>query len=550
MAHSAQSVGTLEHTMEIEAKFSVTDDALAEQLRTIERLDSWTLARGAVTRVHDVYLDTSDRRLLAAGYACRQRRIGRQRARLITLKRIASTSDAIHARDELEITVEDETSPAEWQPSPARDVVLQIIGDASLEKLFELRQTRVKRNVMQGDTLIAEWSVDVVSVRAGKHRLNFAELEIERVAAGTLDDVTRLATRVQAEWNLAPVTQSKFERALAWLENSARSKRQRTPKIRLDDTMAEAARKTLRLHWNRMLEHEAGARAGVDSEEVHDMRVATRRMRAALRVFDEFLDADAFKPFAKRLRRTARALGAVRDLDVFREKTQRYLATLPDERRVDLEPLWAVWQSEYQRARAELLAWLDSEAYTQFKTEFDEFLRTPGAGAAPTETEDGEPRAHRVRDVLPMILLRAWADVHAYAELVTQPNVSVERLHQLRIAAKGLRYTLEFFADVLGEEAQPLIGQIRQLQDHLGNLQDAVVACNHLRDFLTWGEWTHPTDKSVRPPRALVVAPGVAAYLAARQNEIHTLIQTFPNVWSPIQDATFKRKLLTLLAAW
>lgn len=550
MAHPAQSVGTLEQTMEIEAKFSVTDDALAEQLRTLERLDSWTLTRGVTMRVHDVYLDTPDRRLLAAGYACRQRRIGRQRAHLITLKRIASTSHAIHERDELEITIEDDAPPTEWQPSPARDVVLQIIGDAPLEKLFALRQTRVKRNVMQGDTLIAEWSVDVVSVRAGKHRLNFAELEIERVAAGTLEDVTRLAARVQAEWHLTPVTQSKFERALAWYDHTARAKPRRTPKIRLDDTMAEAARKTLLVHWNRMLAHEAGARAGADIEEVHDMRVATRRMRAALRVFDEFLDADAFKPFAKRLRRTARALGAVRDLDVFREKTQRYLATLPDERRAELEPLWAVWQSEHQRAREELLAWLDSETYTQFKTEFDEFLRTPGAGAAPTETADGEPRAHRVRDVLPMIVLRAWADVHAYAELVTQPNVSVERLHQLRIAAKGLRYTLEFFANVLGEEVQPLIGQIRQLQDHLGNLQDAVVACNHLRDFLTWGEWTHPDNKSARSPRALVVAPGVVAYLAARQNEIHTLIQTFPSVWTPIQDATFKRKLLTLLAAW
>lgn len=549
MADSTQSVGALERTLEIEAKFSITDDALAEQLRTVETINGWTLARGVTTRVHDVYLDTPDRRLLAAGYACRQRRIARQRARRISIKQIASTRTALYQRDEFEIVVADAAPPAEWQASPARDLVLRLIGDAPLEKLFELRQTRLKREVKQNETRIAEWSVDAVSVRAGRRHLNFVELEIE-LAAGTPDDLARLAARVQAAWNLTPVTQSKFERALAWHDHIARTKRRRTPRLQLDDTMANAARKTLLVHWGRMLEHEDGARAGVDIEAVHDMRVATRRMRAALRVFDEFLDAEAFKPFAKRLRRTARALGAVRDLDVFREKTQRYLETLPDERKAELEPLLTVWRVEHQRAREELLAWLDSEAYARFKIEFEEFLRTPNAGAAPTETAEGEPRPHRVREVLPIIVLRTWANVHAYADAVAQPNVPVERLHQLRIAAKELRYTLEFFVDVLGEPARPLIEQIKQLQDHLGNLQDAVVACNHLRDFLTWGEWTRPTDRAARAPRALVVAPGVAAYLAARQNEIHTLVQTFPSVWAPIHDAAFKQKLLALLAAW
>lgn len=254
--------------------------------------------------------------------------------------------------------------------------------------------------------------------------------------------------------------------------------------------------------------------------------------------------------YASSPRTLARTLGAVRDLDVFREKTQRYLDTLPDERKAELELLWSVWQGEYQRARAELMAWLDDDAYARFKTEFEEFLQTPDAGAAPIETPDGEPRAHRVRQVLPSIVLRAWANVHAYAELIAQRDVPVERLHQLRIASKELRYTLEFFVDVLGAEVRPLIEQVKQLQDHLGNLQDAVVACNHLRDFLTWGEWTPPADKAARRSRALIVAPGVAAYLAARQNEIHTLVQTFPSVWAPIHAAAFKHKLLTLLAAW
>jgi CHAD domain-containing protein len=128
--------------------------------------------------------------------------------------------------------------------------------------------------------------------------------------------------------------------------------------------------------------------------------------------------------------------------------------------------------------------------------------------------------------------------------------VPLTRLHQLRIASKGLRYTLEFFAGVLGPDAQSLVEQIKQLQDHLGNLQDAVVACNHLRDFLTWGEWSHTAPKSARRPRTLIVAPGVAAYLAARQTEIREHVQRFPQVWAPISHSEFKNQLLTLLAAW
>jgi len=105
------------------------------------------------------------------------------------------------------------------------------------------------------------------------------------------------------------------------------------PGIESDDTMDEAARKTLLFHFGRMVRHESGTREGEDAEELHDMRVATRRMRAALRVFDGHVDGAVMKPYLKALRRTGRTLGTVRDLDVFYEKTARYLDTLTDERR-------------------------------------------------------------------------------------------------------------------------------------------------------------------------------------------------------------------------
>ena len=84
--------------------------------------------------------------------------------------------------------------------------------------------------------------------------------------------------------------------------------------------MARAAQKTLAFHFARVGEHESGTLEGTDIEELHDMRVATRRMRAALRIFDGYLDPQDVRPLLKGLRRTGRALGTVRDLDVAGER--------------------------------------------------------------------------------------------------------------------------------------------------------------------------------------------------------------------------------------
>jgi len=323
------------------------------------------------------------------------------------------------------------------------------------------------------------------------------------------------------------------------------------PGLEADDSMAEAARKTFLFHFQRMLYHEPGTRLGADIEELHDMRVATRRMRAAIPVFGDYLDMGAMRPFVKGLRRTGRVLGAVRDLDVFWEKTRRYLDTLLPEQQSGLDPLRAVWEAECEEARERMLAYLDGDRYARFVERFGEFLQTPGAGALPVVLEGGEPLPHRLRHVVPAAVYQRLAAVWAYDEWVTGPDVPLARLHQLRIAAKGLRYTLEFFQEVLGPEAKSLIKEIKGLQDHLGDLQDAVVASNLLRDFLTWGTWGHRDveGKYVSLPTVPIVAPGVAAYLTARQVELQRLLDTFPDAWAQIQSLDFRHWVAGALAA-
>ena len=321
--------------------------------------------------------------------------------------------------------------------------------------------------------------------------------------------------------------------------------KKKRPGILAADSMTEAAVKTLRFHLERMLEHEAGTRLGEDSEELHGMRVSTRRRRMALRVFDDYLDPQAMRPVLKGLRRTGRVLGAVRDLDVFQEKTQHYLDGLPAERAGDLDGLLAACRAERERQRAKLVDYFDGPRYRSFVETFSELLEGPMERLAARPPAD--PRPQRVAQVLPGVLYKDMAEVWAFEGRLGGLETPLPGFHALRKGCKGLRYTLEFFEDVLGPGARPLIKKVKGLQDHLGDLQDAVVTSGVLRDFLTWGTWRH-SGHSLPGPIEIIVAPGAARYLVVRQEEMERLILGFPEVWPTVAGSGFSRELATVIA--
>jgi CHAD domain-containing protein len=289
--------------------------------------------------------------------------------------------------------------------------------------------------------------------------------------------------------------------------------RPKAPEMTPGDLMSEAGRATLRLHFWRMLDHEPGTRLGVDIEELHDMRVATRRMRAALEVFGPYFQANVVEPYQKGLRRTGRALGPVRDLDVFEEKARAYLGTLPPEQRGGLDALLEAWHDERVAARETMLVYLDGNGYARFVARFAKFLTSPGRGAA--ALAEGMPR---VRDVVPQLIMTRFKTV-----LVDGQNAlaagTIAELHALRIDCKKLRYALEFFTPVLGPEAGSVIEEIKRLQDHLGDLNDAHLAAGLLRAF-----------QDERPG----AQDGIAAYLASRVAEQDRLMRAFPAAWASL----------------
>jgi len=308
-----------------------------------------------------------------------------------------------------------------------------------------------------------------------------------------------------------------------------------SPGIHADDSMAEAGRKVLRYHFLEMLLHEPGTRQGEDIEELHDMRVATRRMRAAFQVYGDYFQPKTTKVLLRGLRATGRALGPVRDMDVFIEKAGIYLDSLADDAHADLSPLIDQWHALRAASREKMLAHLDSDEYAKFVYQMNEFVNTPGMGAVPFNPTDPQP--FRVREVAPMLIYTRLASVRAYTQLLD--NASYEQLHALRIAFKYLRYTVEFFREVLGSESRSVIDEIKRMQDHLGDLNDADVACRLLQDFLEDWEPTqiHLPLGERRNPEPIV------RYLAYRTDERHQLLVSFPQSWQTFLRPDFLTSL-------
>jgi CHAD domain-containing protein len=325
----------------------------------------------------------------------------------------------------------------------------------------------------------------------------------------------------------APEAESKPESEPASEPDAPRLVAGKTPGVLADDHIAEAGRKVLRFHLARMLAREAGTREGVDMEELHGMRVATRRQRAAWRVFGDAFRTGRTRAHRKRLREVAARLGAVRDLDVLLEAADAYRSELPRAEQRALEPLLRGWRDHRDDARRLLIRELDSDGYRRWIDDYSEFVRHEGLAVLPVSPT----QPHRVRDTANSRILAAYEGVRAYEAVLRWADV--ETLHELRIAGKWLRYTLEFVREALGPEASLLIARVTALQDHLGLLNDADVTAHMARSYLV----ENAGDLSQLESAA------IARYLVSREKEVARLRRTVGVPWRGVAGVSFRRAL-------
>ncbi len=231
----------------------------------------------------------------------------------------------------------------------------------------------------------------------------------------------------------------------------------------------------LRREFDELLARQPVDNTPPSPEDVHRMRIATRRLRVALRLFRRMLPKEA-KGFRKELRRFARALGEVRDLDVYSENFRTYAEGVPPENVDELGGYELQLRRERTEARNNLAALFADERHAALLRSFAAFLdEAPSAGAV--RRWRSFKIAHGVDKYLKKSLKRVLKLGHKIGD-----EAHAKDLHRLRIRTKRLRYELEFFVAIypsLGKAAKAT----KVLQDLLGVHQDACTATERLQGY-------------------------------------------------------------------
>src|SRR6266545_4484816 len=292
-------------------------------------------------------------------------------------------------------------------------------------------------------------------------------VEIE-TNGGPTPELADFVGKMRDACGLTPASVSKFEAGLlARGLAPERSLDLGSSEISSESSVEELAFAVLRQHFAALLRKEGGTRLGEDPEQLHDMRVATRRIRAAIALFEAALPAEVVM-VREELGWVASALGAVRDLDVLIEQveTWRRRAEGLDDRA--LGAVAGVLSADRDQARANLVQTLDSPRYERLLAELTSVLRHGPVGASPFS------RAPAV-DAAPSLIKQRYRKVRKGGRRIDRTSKPAD-YHRLRIRAKRLRYALQFLAPIYGTGVTTLIRRTVRLQDLLGAHQDAEVA--------------------------------------------------------------------------
>jgi len=222
-----------------------------------------------------------------------------------------------------------------------------------------------------------------------------------------------------------------------------------------------------------LLAHDAGTRSGVDPEDLHQMRVAVRRMRAVLRAARPLLDRAWADGLRAKLGWLGRALGPVRDLDVLLARLHGEAAELGGHDAVAGERLLAALRGERTAARIVLLEAMGSDRYVALLKALADAVAQP----LPVSPTNGD------RPELTALVATAFSRLRkAVRAAGDDPPDPV--LHELRIHGKRLRYTAELAEPALGAPVRGLLKATIAMQDLLGDHQDACVAQERVRALL------------------------------------------------------------------
>lgn len=232
-----------------------------------------------------------------------------------------------------------------------------------------------------------------------------------------------------------------------------------------------------------LMQEVEGVRKAEDIEFIHRMRVASRRLRTALSLFQDSLPPREFDAWRKQIRRVTRALGAARDTDVQLLFLQTFLDGLSAEEkayRPGIERLLLRWRQRRACLQADVTRALDRLEASRTAERMGQLLRERLV----------EARMQQVSVTAPSVYLRAYRAISlrleellAFDAYVYRPDCMAE-LHAMRIAAKRLRYTLEVFAPLYPDGLKEPLRIVRAIQEMVGDIHDCDVWVAGLPQFL------------------------------------------------------------------
>jgi CHAD domain-containing protein len=412
-----------------------------------------------------VYYDTPDLRLARRGITVRHR-TGEDDGWTVKLPEDGDRGPAL-VRDELTFPGARAAGP----PPPVADLVRAHVRTSTLGPVARLRtrRTPVELRDEQGGHL-AEVVDDEVSVFEGRRvAARFREVEVELTEdapAGLLEQVVhRLSTAGAGQPDRTP----KLVRALGW--QATRPPEPSPGKLDDDVTVSAVVRESLVAAVTRLMRHDPGVRLGNDPEDVHQARVATRRLRSDLRTFRAVIDPEWLSATSGELKWLGAVLGAVRDADVLLERLHRQASELSPRDARATAALLRRLTVQRDEARLALLAALRGERYVAL---LDRLVAA--TEAVPVIAGDDKP----ARDALPELVRRPWNHLRKAVESL-DADPGDDALHQVRIRAKRARYAAEAAAPVVDKPARAFAKAVADLQTVLGDHQDAVVAEEWLR---------------------------------------------------------------------
>ena len=220
-----------------------------------------------------------------------------------------------------------------------------------------------------------------------------------------------------------------------------------------------------------------GTLADVDTEFLHDFRVAVRRTRSLQRQLKGVFPLEALEGFRGEFRRLQQVTGVVRDLDVHLMELAAFRASAPPALAADLEPLAEVLAARRRTELRRMLRALRAARTGETIDGWEAFLEALAA-----QPEDERPDAARpIEEVAARRIRRVYGRMVKMGRAIDSDSPA-EALHELRKKGKELRYLLEFFASLYPSEVvKPMVKTLKALQDVLGRHQDQEVQAATLR---------------------------------------------------------------------